>query len=55
MSKKLRNLQTKLPKKTWGQLLKGKLLDLALSEIISKETATYIYENLTNDHFKLLK
>lgn len=51
----LRNLQTKLPKKTWGQLLKGKLLDLALSEIISKETATYIYENLTNDHFKLLK
>ena len=51
----LRNLQTKLPKKTWGQLLKGKLLDLALSEIISRETATYIYENLTNEHFKLLK
>jgi len=51
----LRDLQTKLPKKTWGQLLKGKLLDLALSEIISKETATYIFENLTNEYFKMLK
>lgn len=51
----LRDLQNKLPKKTWGQLLKGKLLDLALSEIISKETATYIFENLTSEHFKLLK
>jgi hypothetical protein len=51
----LRDLQNKLPKKTWGQLLKGKLLDLALAEIISKETATYIFENLTSEHFKLLK
>ena len=51
----LRDLQKKLPKKTWGQLLKGKLLDLAFSEIISKETATFIFENLTNEQFKILK
>lgn len=51
----VRNLQTILPKKTWGQLLKGKLFDLALEEIISKETASEIFEFLTETSMKLLK
>jgi hypothetical protein len=36
-------------------LLKGKLLDLALDKLISTETATSVYEYLTNNNFKLLK
>ncbi|MET7036895.1 hypothetical protein [Elizabethkingia miricola] len=51
----LRELQHKLSKKSWSQLLKGKLLDLALDKIISTDTATSVYEYLTNGSFKLLK
>jgi|GEM_PF-1251498 len=51
----LRELQHKLSKKSWSQLLKGKLLDLALDKLISTETATSVYEYLTNGNFKLLK
>lgn len=50
----LRKLQNKLSKKTWGQLLKGKLFDLAVESVISKETAIFIYEYLTNGQFKIL-
>lgn len=50
----LRNLQEKLSKKSWGQLLKGKLIDLALDKVISAETAKIVYEYLTNGNFKLL-
>lgn len=51
----LRELQTKLSKKSWGQLLKGKLVDLAIEKIVDVNTATFIYEYLTNSNFKLLK
>ncbi|MGM9478411.1 hypothetical protein ACS5PU_18440 [Pedobacter sp. GSP4] len=51
----LKELQYTLSKKTWSQLLKGKLLDLALDKIISAETATFIYEYLTSGNLKLLK
>lgn len=51
----LRDLQYNLPKKTWAQLLKGKLIDLALSKIISTETASSVYEYLVNSNFQLLK
>ncbi len=51
----LRGLSKKLNKKTWSQVIKGKVVDLALSEFISKETATFIYESLVDDKFKLLK
>ena len=51
----LRELQHKLSKKSWSQLLKGKLLDLALDKLMSTETATSVYEYLTNNSFKLLK
>lgn len=51
----LRDLQHKLSKKSWSQLLKGKLIDLALDKLISIETISSIYEYLTNDNFKMLK
>ncbi|MBN9285593.1 MULTISPECIES: hypothetical protein [unclassified Flavobacterium] len=51
----MRELQYNLTKKTWSQLLKGKLLDLALDKIISNETATSVYEYLINNNFQLLK
>ena len=51
----LRGLTNKMSKKSWGQLLKGKLIDLMLSEIINKDVAISIFEYLTNSHFKMLK
>jgi hypothetical protein len=51
----LRTLQNKLSKKSWKQLLKGKLLDLAIDNIISKDTAVSVYEYLTDNSFRLLK
>lgn len=51
----LRELQYKLSKKSFSQLLKGKIVDLALDKLISSEVATSIYEYLTNNSFKLLK
>jgi hypothetical protein len=50
----LRALQHTLSKKTWGQLLKGKLLDLAIESVINKDTAKFIYEYLTSTHLKLI-
>ena len=51
----LRELQTKLSKKSWTQLLKGKLFDLALEEVINKETVNQIFEFINNSSIKLLK
>jgi hypothetical protein len=51
----LRDLQNKLSKTSWSQLLKGKLLDLAIDKIISVEVAKSVFEYLTNNNFKLLK
>ncbi|MGY5353642.1 hypothetical protein [Wenyingzhuangia sp. IMCC45467] len=51
----LRTLSKKLNKKTWSQLVKGKVMDLALSQAINKETATFVYETLVDSAFKLLK
>lgn len=42
-----------LNKKTWGQLLKGKLIDLSLAKLIEPDTIKYIYENLTNNQLLL--
>ena len=51
----LRGLSKKLTKKTLSQVIKGKVVDLAVSEIINKEIATFIYESLVDSKFKLLK
>lgn len=45
----------KLSKKSWGQLLKGKLMDLAVSQVINKETAGDIFKFLTDSSLALLK
>ncbi len=50
----LRTDSKNLSKKSWGQLVKGKVLDLALKELISKKTAQFIYESLIDDKFSLL-
>ncbi|RXM39633.1 hypothetical protein BOQ62_10700 [Chryseobacterium sp. CH21] len=49
----LKSLHTKLSKKNWGQVLKGKLLDLALSKLVENDTISYVYEHLTNNHLRL--
>ncbi|MDN5478675.1 MAG: hypothetical protein L0G39_17250, partial [Chryseobacterium sp.] len=49
----LKSLHTKLSKKNWGQVVKGKLLDLALSKLVENDTIGYIYEHLTNNHLRL--
>jgi hypothetical protein len=49
----LKSLYTKIDKKNWGQVLKGKLIDLGFSELISTETMNYIYKELTNEVLKL--
>jgi hypothetical protein len=49
----LKELYGQINKKNWGQLLKGKLIDLGLSQIISKDTMKLIYESLTNEILKL--
>lgn len=51
----LRALQHKLSKRSWSQLLKGKLVDLALDKLISVDIAKSVYEYLTSTDFKLLR
>lgn len=50
----LRNLYPKLTKKNWGELLKGKVIDLGLSKVISIETARFIFNKLTDQGLNLL-
>lgn len=49
----LRETYVKLSKKSWGQLVKGKLVDLSLAKIIENDTISFIYEKLTNHGFRL--
>lgn len=51
----LRLLSSQLNKKTWSQLVKGKVMDLALSQCINKDVAKFIYESLVEETFRLLK
>lgn len=51
----LRGWTNKLSKRSWRQLLKSKLIDLMLAEIINKDVAISIFEYLTNSHFKMSK
>lgn len=45
----------KLNKKNWGQLLKGKLMDLAVGQVLNKETAGDVFRFLTDQSLTLLK
>lgn len=49
----LKELYTTLNKKNWGQLVKGKIVDLALSKLIENDTLSYIYEKLTDQTLRL--
>lgn len=49
----LKDLYTKVSKKTWGQALKGKLFDIGLSQALNKDTLQFIYEQLTNHTLRL--
>ncbi|MDE5480463.1 hypothetical protein KRE28_01365 [Elizabethkingia meningoseptica] len=49
----LKSLYTKLNKKNWGQIVKGKLVDIALSKVVDNDTIAYVYEHLTNNHLRL--
>lgn len=40
-------------KKTWAQTLKGKLVDIALSQALDTDTLKFIYEQLTSHQFRL--
>ncbi|WKV12406.1 hypothetical protein [Marivirga harenae] len=51
----LNALSKTLNQKNWKQLVKGKIFDLTLSEIINKETASFIVSKiLPNEDFKYL-
>lgn len=49
----LKDLYTKVSKKTWGQTLKGKLFDIGVSQALDKDVLQYIYEQLTNHQLRL--
>lgn len=51
----LRELDGKLSKKSWGQLLKSKLFDLAVDQVIDKEVARKVFDYLTNHGLKFLQ
>lgn len=50
----LREVSNKLNQKSWSQLIKGRVIDLTLESIISKDIAKMIYETLVDNNFKLL-
>lgn len=49
----LKDLYVHLNKKNWGQVVKGKLVDLVLAKLIEKDTLDYIYIGLTNHPMRL--
>jgi len=49
----LKTLYTTLNKKNWGQVVKGKLLDLALAKLVENDTISYIYHKLTDHVLRL--
>lgn len=49
----LKEFYKKTDKKNWGQLLKGKLVDLGLSKLLDNDTISYIYKELTHEILRL--
>ncbi|MFH6960638.1 hypothetical protein ACHRV1_24850 [Flavobacterium aquidurense] len=45
----LRELHVTLNQKNFGQVVKGKLVDLGLSKLIDNDTLSYIYEKITKE------
>lgn len=49
----LRDLYSTLDKKNWGELLKGKIVDLGISQVINADMMKLIYEHITNDILRI--
>jgi len=49
----LKELYSKLNKKNWGQILKGKLVDLGLAQVIDIDVMEAIFKELTDQVLKL--
>ncbi|MDB4925526.1 MAG: hypothetical protein JWR23_1582 [Mucilaginibacter sp.] len=49
----LKDLYNKLSHKNWGQLLKGKLIDIAISKAVDMKTLEFVYKELTDHVLKL--
>lgn len=49
----LKELYPKLNKKNWGQVLKGKLVDLGIAQVINQEVAETIFKGLTEQVLRL--
>ncbi|MDE5429418.1 hypothetical protein [Elizabethkingia meningoseptica] len=49
----LKVLYTNLNKKNWGQIIKGKLIDLSIGKFVENDTISYIYEALTDHKLRL--
>ena len=49
----LKELYPKLNKKNWGQILKGKLIDLGLAQVINKDVMELIFKELTDQILRL--
>lgn len=50
----LKDLYGKLSHKNWGQLLKGKLIDIAISKAVDIKTLEFVYKEFTDHVLKLL-
>lgn len=49
----LKELRGKIKNRTWGQLLKVKLVDLVADKVLDKETVQWIYEEFTKTKLEL--
>lgn len=49
----LKDLYLTLNKQNWAQLVKGKIIDLGLSQVISADVMKIIYESITNDILRI--
>jgi len=50
----LKDLSKSLKRKNWTEVVKGKLIDLVLNEVIEKDTLDFIIKNLIGDNINLL-
>lgn len=49
----LKELYIHLNKKNWGELVKGKIIDLGLQQIINEDVMKMIYHSITNDILRI--
>ena len=52
-AQELKELYPQLNKKNWGEILKGKLIDLGISEILNREAIELIFKELTDQVLRI--